>query len=185
MGDYGGAGADEVINNRRHPCEHDNRILPRRHLAMVANSVLAVKRGSHQSLIAQRPLRQASPSEATIMARRIVMVVVYRLASDHLPNRVGLAVLVELFARHEMARRARLETFVKLPQFVGQPAAERLCHLDLASGLVGVTDRSEGPAQLADQHGPDDRRIVVQLRLCHPHCHSPELSAGLSGLPSR
>jgi putative aminopeptidase FrvX len=46
------------------------------------------------------------------MARRIVVVVYLRLASDHFPDRVGLAVLLELFARHELTGRARLETVV-------------------------------------------------------------------------
>ena len=49
---------------------------------------------------------QHSPSKATIMARLIVVMVVVvflRLATNNRPERVVIAVLVELFARHELA----------------------------------------------------------------------------------
>jgi hypothetical protein len=115
------------------------------------------------------------------MARQIVVVVMYlRLAGEQIPDRVGLAVLLELFARYELTGCARFETVVKLPQFIRQTATESLRHLHLTSGFVSVTDRSESPAQLVDQHGPGNRRIAVQLRLCDYPRHSPEFSHSIS-----
>lgn len=115
-----------------------------------------VTAGPAVALASPRTLTAVSPPESTIMARRIVVMVVvlvvFRLATNNRPDRVGIAVLVEPFAWHELARRARLETFVKLPQLVRQPVTERLRHLDLASGGVGITDRLQSPAQVVDQH---------------------------------